>query len=35
MEKFLYPQHPVRCFITGPSQCGKSVLLTNLILKYY
>ena len=33
MEKFFYPIHPVRCFITGPSECGKSVFLTNLILK--
>ena len=33
MEKFLYPTHPVRCIITGPSECGKSVFLTNLILK--
>ena len=33
MEKILYPQHPVRCIITGPSECGKSVFLTNLILK--
>ena len=32
MEKFLYPKHPVRCIITGPSCCGKSVFLTNLIL---
>ena len=32
MEKFLYPNHPVRCIITGPSECGKSVFLTNLIL---
>ena len=32
MEKYLYPQHPVRCIITGPSECGKSVFLTNLIL---
>ena len=32
MEKFLYPNHPVRCTITGPSECGKSVFLTNLIL---
>ena len=31
MEKFLYPSHPVRCIITGPSECGKSVFLTNLI----
>ena len=32
MEKFLYPTHPVRCIITGPSCSGKSVFLTNLIL---
>ena len=32
MEKYLYPNHPVRCFITGPSECGKSVVLTKLIL---
>ena len=32
MEKFFYPNHPVRCIITGPSECGKSVFLTNLIL---
>ena len=32
MEKNLYPQHPVRCIITGPSNSGKSVLLTNLFL---
>ena len=32
MEKYLYPKHPVRCIITGPSECGKSVFLTNLIL---
>ena len=30
--KYLYPNHPVRCIITGPSECGKSVFLTNLIL---
>ena len=34
MEKFLYPNHPVRCIITGPSECGKSVFLTNLILNF-
>ena len=28
----LYPNHPVRCIITGPSEGGKSVFLTNLIL---
>ena len=32
MEKILYPTHPCRCIITGPSECGKSVFLTNLIL---
>ena len=29
-KKLLYPQHPVRCTITGPSDCGKSVFLTIL-----
>ena len=28
----LYPNHPYRCIITGPSESGKSVFLTNLIL---
>ena len=32
MEKILNPTHPVRCIKTGPSECGKSVFLTNLIL---
>ena len=32
MEKFLYPKHPLRCIITGPSECGKSKFVTNLIL---
>ena len=32
MDKLLYPQHPVRCIITGPSKRGNSVFLTNLIL---
>ena len=32
MDKYLYPTHPVLCIITGPSECGKSVFLTNLIL---
>ena len=32
MEKFLYPNHPVRRIITGTSECGKSVFLSNLIL---
>ena len=34
MEKFFCPNHPVRCIITGPSECGKSVFLTNLILNF-
>ena len=32
MEEILYPTHPVRCIITGPSECGKSVFPTNLVL---
>ena len=32
MEKCFYPTHPVRCIITGPTECGNSVFLTNLIL---
>ena len=32
MKKILYPNRPVRCLITGPSECGKSVFLTKLIL---
>ena len=32
MEKFHYPKHPVRCIITGPSNSGESVVLTNLVL---
>ena len=32
IDEILYPQHPVRCIITGPSECGESVFLTNLIL---
>ena len=32
IDKFLYPTHPIRCIITGPSECGKSVFLTNLLL---
>ena len=32
MDKVSYPQHPVKCIITGPSEYGKSVFLTNLIL---
>ena len=29
MDKYLYPAHPVRCIITGPSECRKSFFLTN------
>ena len=32
MEKYLYPHHPARVVITGPSECGKTCFLTNLIL---
>ena len=32
MNNFLYSNHPVRCIITGPSECGESVFLLNLIL---
>ena len=32
MEKDLYPTHPLRCTKTGPSECGKSVFLTNSTL---
>ena len=34
MDEYLYPTHPVRCIISGPSECGKSVFLTNLILNF-
>ena len=32
MDKILCPNNPVRCIITGPSECGKSKFLTILIL---
>ena len=32
IDKILYPQHPVRFIITGPSSVGKSFFLTKLIL---
>ena len=32
MDKIFYPQHPVRCIITGPSCSGKSVFLISLVL---
>ena len=31
-DKYLYPNHPVCCIITGPSNVGKIVFLTNSIL---
>ena len=34
MEKFLNPNHPVRCIIAGPSNSGKTILLTNLIINF-
>ena len=34
MEKFFYPIPPFFCNITGPSECGKSGLLTDLILHF-
>ena len=33
IDKILHPIVPVRCIITGRSECGKSVFLTNLNLK--
>ena len=35
MEKFLYPQNCIICIFTGPSECGKTVFLTNLILDIF
>ena len=29
---FFYPNRPVRCNVTSPSECGKSVFVANLIL---
>ena len=34
-ENLLYPKHPLRCIITGPSECGKAKLLANLILNFF
>ena len=34
MQKFLYPNHPVRCIITGTSESGKSVFSKNLIINF-
>ena len=32
MDNFLNPEYPVRCITYGPSDCGKSYLLTNWTL---
>ena len=32
VEKFIYPNHPVRCITTGPSENGKSIVRTNSLL---
>ena len=32
MEKVLYPSHPLRCIITGPSNVGKTYFLSNKVL---
>ena len=32
MEKILYPSHPCRVIITGPSNVGKTYFLTNIFL---
>ena len=32
MEKILYPKHPCRFIVTGPSNVGKTYFLTNIIL---
>ena len=31
MKNNLYSSHPIRCFITGPTECGKSCSPTSLI----
>ena len=35
MEKFFYPNHPVRCNITGTSEGVKSVFFNKFYFKYY
>ena len=35
MDKYLYPNRPVRCNISSPSEFGKSVFLINLILNIF
>ena len=34
MEKFLYPNHPLRCIICGRISTGRSVDLTNSIFYF-
>ena len=29
IDKISYPNHPASCIITVPSECGKSVFLSN------
>ena len=31
MENFLYPTNPTTCINSGPSECGKSEVLINLV----
>ena len=35
MDEYLYPNHPVRCIITAPNECGKTVILTKINFRYY
>ena len=35
MEKLLYPNHPIRCIITGPSEFGKKCFSNRVSFKYY
>ena len=35
MEKILYPNHPVRCITTGPSNAGKSFFSNKFNFKYH
>ena len=35
MEKFMYANHPLRCIICGPSNVGKNVYSTFLILNTF
>ena len=31
----MYPTYLALCILTGPSECGKSIILTNLILNIF